>query len=85
MPSRPIYPLQEGGTQCLVVLQILRDDHEQPWTLAEIQRELVNVDRAAVAVSIERLHEQGVLRIDGKHITASPCARHLDGLGFVCI
>jgi hypothetical protein len=85
MPSNRIDPFQEEGTQCVVVLQILRDDHPRPWTLAELNDELADVESAAVAVSIERLHEQGVVRIDGKHITASPCARHLDDLGFVCI
>jgi hypothetical protein len=85
MPSRPIDPLQEDGTQCVVVLQVLRDDHPRPWTLAELKDALADVDPAAIAVSIERLHEQDVVRIDGKHIAASPCARHLDHLGFICI
>jgi hypothetical protein len=75
----------DPGTEAVVLLQLLRDDHEQPWTLAELKDALADVDPTAIAVSIERLHEQGVVRIDGKHITASPCARHLDDLGFVCI
>jgi DNA-binding HxlR family transcriptional regulator len=85
MTRRPPDPLQEDGTQCVVVLQVLRDDHPQPWTLADLDRELVDVDPDAIAVALDRLAEQGVVVRKGEQITVSPCARHLDDLGFVCI
>jgi hypothetical protein len=85
MPSERIDPLQEDGTQCAVILQVLRDDHQQPWTLAEIEQELADVDPDAIVVALARLEEQGVVLRDGKHISASPCARHLNALGFICI
>ena len=78
-------PLQEDGTQCLVVLQVLRNDHPKPWTRAELDRELYDVDEAAIGVALERLREQGVVHVEGERFFASPCARHLDALGFVCI
>jgi hypothetical protein len=85
MPTDPTYPLQEDGTQCVVVLQVLRDDHPQPWTLAEIEDELADVDPDAIAVALDRLAEQGVVVREDGRFAASPCARHLDDLGFVCI
>jgi hypothetical protein len=85
MPSEPVDPFQEDGTQCVVILQILRDDHEQPWTLAEIEHALADVDPDAIVVALARLEEQGVVLREGEHISASPCAQHLDALGFICI
>jgi DNA-binding HxlR family transcriptional regulator len=85
MPDERVYPLQEGGTQCVVVLQLLRDDHELPWSREEIERELDDVDPEAIGVALERLEEQGVVNREGAQIQASPCARHLDALGFICI
>jgi hypothetical protein len=86
MPSKKVpNPRQEDGTQCVIVLQVLRDDHPEPWTRREIKRKLADIDQDAVGVALERLHEQGVIRIIGNQIEASPCARHLDALGFICI
>jgi hypothetical protein len=78
-------PLEQAGTQCVVVLQLLRDDHPELWTRAELDRELYDVDREAIGVALDRLVEQGVVQVKGERFSASPCARHLDALGFVCI
>jgi hypothetical protein len=85
MPGKRNDPRQEEGTQCLIVLQVLRDDHEQPWTRAELEHALHDVDPAAITVALERLNEQGVIRIESDQIEASPCARHLNALAFICI
>jgi hypothetical protein len=85
MPDEPIYPLQEAETQCVVTLQVLRDDHPQPWTHGEIESVLHDVDPDAIGVALERLKEQGVVNVEGEQITPSACARHLDALGFICI
>ncbi len=83
--SDRVNPRQEEGTQCVVVLQVLRKDHPEAWTAAEIERELQDVDPEAIGVALERLREQGVVHREGEQLAASPCARHLDALGFVCI
>jgi DNA-binding HxlR family transcriptional regulator len=69
----------------VIVLQVLRGDHEQPWTCAELERELHDIDPDAIAVALQRLHEQGVVHTEDDQIEASPCARHLDALAFICI
>jgi hypothetical protein len=85
MPSKPIDPFQEEDAQGAVLQRVLRDGREQPWTLGDLNAALPDMDPAAVAASIERLHEHGVVRIDDARITASPSVQHLDGLGYVCI
>jgi hypothetical protein len=85
MPAERTNQRQEEGTQCVLVLQVLRSDHEQPWTPAELERELHDVDPAAITVALQRLNEQGVVHMEDDQIEASPCARHLDALAFICI
>jgi uncharacterized protein (DUF111 family) len=85
MPDEPSYPLQEWETQRVVVLEVLRDDHPQPWTRAEIEHALDDIDPDAIGVALERLAEQGVVNVEGEQITVSACARHLDALDFICI
>ncbi len=77
--------LDEGGTQCVVVLQLLRDDRPPCWTRPELGRELYDVDPVAVGVALRRLQEQGVVCAEEERLWASPCARHLDALGFISI
>jgi hypothetical protein len=85
MPGEHPNPRQEESTQCVVVLQVLRSDHELPWSREELERELHDVDPDAIGVALERLEEQGVVLREGEQLWASPCARHLDALGFICI
>jgi uncharacterized protein (DUF111 family) len=85
MPDEPIYPLQEAETQRVLTLQVLRQDHPQPWTRPEIESVLHDVDPDAIGVALERLAEQGVVNVEGEQITPSACARHLDALDFICI
>lgn len=85
MPDQPIDLLQEEGTQHVIVLQLLREEHPQNWSRAELETELEDIDSDAIAVAIERLQEQGVMRVDGEQLRACACARHLDTLGFISI
>jgi hypothetical protein len=85
MPDQPIDPLQEHETQHIIVLQLLREEHPQHWTRSELQAELDDISPDAIAVAIERLHEQGVVHVDGEQLRACACARHLDTLGFISV
>jgi len=85
MPDAQVDPLEHDGAQCLVVLQLLRDDHALRWSRGELERELYDVDSKAIGVALERLREQGVVNGDGERVWASACARHLDAMGFICI
>ncbi len=68
-----------------VALQVLRDDHAERWSRAELERELadiplLNIDRAVVSLA-----ENEVVRLSGESLQASPCARYLDTLGMIAI
>jgi hypothetical protein len=85
MTTHPPDPLEQDGTQCLVVLQVLRDERPEWWSRGDLLSELYDVDPDAIVVALERLREQGVVQVKGERFSASSCARHLDALGFVCI
>ncbi len=56
MPDESTNPRQEESTQCVVVLQVLRSDHPQPWTRPELENALHDVDPDAIGVALERLN-----------------------------
>ncbi len=57
----------------------------QPWTRAEIESVLHDVDPDAIGVALDRLNEHGVVNVEGEQVMPSACARHIDALGFICI
>lgn len=85
MTTHPPDPLQQDGTQSLIVLQVLRDERPEWWSRGDLLSELYDVAPDAIGVALERLAEQGVVNVEGERFSASPCARHLDALGFISI
>ncbi|HWX44728.1 MAG TPA: hypothetical protein VNY52_05340 [Solirubrobacteraceae bacterium] len=43
------------------------------------------MDPVAIGVALDRLRAQGVVCAGEGRLWASPCARQLDALGFICI
>jgi hypothetical protein len=68
-----------------VVLQILRDDREVRWLLAELEAEAFDVVPSVLWSAVERLEQHGIVVPCGGHMVASRCALHLDALGMVSI
>lgn len=73
--------------QRAIILQVLRDDHHERWTRAELERQLSDFLPEEVEAAIEDLAAEGVLSIndDDERVSASLCARTLDALGMVSI
>jgi hypothetical protein len=72
--------------QRAIVLQVLRDDHPEPWTCTELERQLSDFLPEEVEAAVEDLAAEGVLTVgDGEAVRASLCARTLDALGLVSI
>jgi len=67
-----------------IVLQLLRDDHDQRWSREELRTEL-DADAIAVESALRRLHGEGVLCLAEEEVRASPAARRLDELGLISI
>ena len=83
--------MQPKGSQWMaqraIILQVLSDDHPEPWTRAELGRQLSDFLPEEVEAAIEDLAAEGVLSIndDDETVSASLCARKLDALGMVSI
>jgi hypothetical protein len=76
----------EWMAQRAIVLQVLRDDHPERWTRAELERELSDFLAEEVEAAIEDLAAEGVLAVgEDETVSASLCARTLDALGLVSI
>jgi hypothetical protein len=71
--------------QRAVVLQLLRDDHAERWTRAELEREITDLPLLAIDRAVVSLAENGVVRTSGQSLCASVCTRHIDALGLIAI
>jgi DNA-binding HxlR family transcriptional regulator len=71
--------------QRAVVLQILRDDHEERWARAELAEEIPDFAPAALDEALARLEREGVLHREADWIWAARAARHLDELELISI
>jgi hypothetical protein len=68
-----------------IVLQVLRDDHEEWWARAELLKEVDDIDPEIVSAELVRLAGEGAVLIEGERVKASPCARCMDALDLVAI
>jgi hypothetical protein len=73
------------GTERFVVLQLLRDDHPERWSRAELERELQGVVSDALGRALASLAGEGVVVLDGEVVRASRCVRRVHALGVICI
>jgi hypothetical protein len=84
--AKPVVPYDDPYTaERGIVLQVLRDDHDERWSRAELAVELHDVEAQAVADALESLRREGVLHLSGDLVWASRCALRLDALGMVSI
>jgi DNA-binding HxlR family transcriptional regulator len=68
-----------------IVLQLLRDDHDERWSRTELQAEVSDGAPAELSTALAHLEREGVVVVQGERVLASRCARHLDGLGLIAI
>jgi hypothetical protein len=81
---KPFFADQETAERG-IVLQVLRDDHDEKWTRAELQEELHDVEPQAVTAALNALREEDVAHLEGDLVWASRCARRLSDRGMVSI
>jgi DNA-binding transcriptional ArsR family regulator len=70
-------------TQRALVLQLLRDDHDESWPRSELDAELGDIERPAIARALESLQEAGVVELEGDALSASPSAWRLQELALI--
>lgn len=68
-----------------IVFQVLRDDHPELWTLAELEREVEDLPAEIVRGAVRRLGGVGVVVLNEEECTASRAARRLDALEVISI
>jgi predicted transcriptional regulator len=68
-----------------IVLQIIRDDHNDDWTRTELTAELGDADPIAVRVALTRLEEEGVIEFAGETVRASRATVRLNELDVIAI
>jgi DNA-binding HxlR family transcriptional regulator len=89
MPDKPT--AEEAGwadddvAQRAIVLQVLRDDHDERWSREQLEREIYDIEPQAIAEALERLRQEGVVHLSGQMVWASRAAFRLDALGMVSI
>lgn len=76
-------PINLRTAERAIALQLLRDDHGERWSRAELETELGDVEPLALSDAIADLERHGVVVVQGEHVVASPGVRHLDELGLV--
>jgi hypothetical protein len=68
-----------------IVLQALRDDHDERWSQAELQAELGGEDATAIGEALVRLEAAGVVEIADEEVRASSVARYLNDLDVIAV
>ncbi len=68
-----------------VVLQILRDDHEERWPRAELAQEISDFEPAVLDEALGRLESDGVLHRQDDTTWAARAVRRLDELELISI
>jgi hypothetical protein len=68
-----------------VVLQVLRDDHAERWSRAELSRQLLDFRRDEVEAAIRELAAKGVVMCEGHQVWASRATQTLDALMLISI
>ncbi len=68
-----------------VVLQVLRDDHSERWTLEELEQEIGDMPAEIVGEAVRRLGGVGVIVLAEEACKASRAARRIDELELISI
>ena len=69
MTEHPQPHAETRNVERAVVLQLLRDDHDQQWSCAELEAEINDVQPSALSGAIAELERQGVATAKGKRVT----------------
>lgn len=79
-PDRDVWMVERA-----IVLQILRDDHDERWSRAELAQEISDFEPAVLDEALGRLERDGVLHREDDSVWAARAARRLDELELISI
>jgi DNA-binding HxlR family transcriptional regulator len=75
----------ERRAQRLVILQLLDDEHDERWSVRELEDELVTLEPAALETALRGLQDAGLVHVAGGLVRAARPARHLSELDLIAI
>ena len=73
----------DRSVERVVVLQLLRDDHERRWPRTELGRKLADIERDVLDGALSRLAATGVVGTEDDAVWASDAAWYLDELELI--
>jgi DNA-binding HxlR family transcriptional regulator len=73
------------GTERVIVMQLLRDDRTERWTVAELAHEIGDIGPVLLDRALGRLEQEQVVQRAGSEIWASRAVRRLDELRLIGI
>ncbi len=76
---------EEEIAQRAIILQVLRDDHTETWSRAELESEIYGIEPLAISDALATLEAEGVVNVTGEQVRASRATWHLDTLGMIAI
>jgi hypothetical protein len=76
---------ERRAVERLLVLALLRSDHVERWSQAELERELAGTLAREVEAALRGLATKGLACIEAEHAWASLPTRALDDLDMICI
>jgi hypothetical protein len=68
-----------------IILQLLRDNHGDRWSRAELEVEISKVEPLDISDALARLDQDGIVQISGESVSASRAVRRLDELALIAI
>jgi DNA-binding HxlR family transcriptional regulator len=67
----------------VIVLQVLRDDHERRWPRAELEDKLADIEQDVLDDAVASLAATGVVNTEEDVVCASDAVRRLDELELI--
>jgi predicted transcriptional regulator len=76
---------RDRAVERAIVLQALRDDHDDDWARVELAAELGGADLIAIREALTRLEGEGVIEFAGETVRASRATVRLHDLEMIAI
>ncbi len=82
-PSDHENPRSAEIAERAIILELLRDDHDERWSRAELQAAIDPIEPALLRKLLDDLERHGIIEFVEDCVVASRCARHIDELDLI--
>jgi hypothetical protein len=74
---------KHANAQRAILLQLLREDHDPAWSVADLKEAVAEHKRVRVKDALTELAKRDAVQIQGDRVRATACSRHIDELGLI--